>query len=248
MAKRRKLPAWVGPVAIVTTGVALGTTLVLLSLHRRPYECPTSLPPEACQLAEQLSTAAAVANLDDNFVPFALATAHRESRYNPGAINTSSANNACELYWSSRDSYYADNPYPPERWCWGAGGLWGFMPATGLKSPAFRNEDPYLVFDPAASTAMFVDFVERIVHDHFDELPASQRNWLAIRRAMAGLSVMRDYTETKSRAREVRQRLAADLKAVGADPNLMYEQPKLGDYPGADVVWHELRGPLSLLA
>jgi hypothetical protein len=191
-------------------------------------------------IEDLLTNAADVANIDENFIPFGLAVAYRESRFNPNALNTDSVQNSCELYDASGGIFDA-NPYGRAAFCIGAGGLYGFFPATGLKPKTFRNLDPKLIFDPIASTAMFADYVERIVTGYFDKLPSSSRNWLAIRRSMAGLATMFDTAETTQRSRDVRVRLAEDLAAIGADPDMMYDRPKLGPYPGAAVVWSALR-------
>jgi len=198
-----------------------------------------SSPAAAGSVEDLLRVAGDVAQIDDGFVPFGVAVAHRESRFNPNVLNTDSEQNSCELYDAS-GGIYDNNPYGRSAFCIGAGGLYGFMPATGLKPMVFRNKNPQLIFDPAASTAMFADFVVRIVNNYFGKLPAKDRNWLSIRRAMAGLSAMFDTDESTERARDVRARLAADLSAVGADPDLMYARPQIGNYPGASAVWSAL--------
>ena len=196
-------------------------------------------PAAAGDVETLLRVAGDVAQIDDGFVPFGVAVAHRESRFNPRALNTDSAQNSCELYDASGGIYDA-NPFGRSAFCIGAGGLYGFMPATGLKPQVFRNRDPQLIFDPAASTAMFADYVVRIVSNYFGKLPQQHRNWLAIRRSMAGLDTMFDTDESTERARDVRARLAADLSAVGADPDMMYDRPEIGSYPGASAVWAAL--------
>jgi len=198
-----------------------------------------SSPADAAEVESLLARAGQVAQIDENFVPFGVAVAHRESRFNQNALNTDSRENSCELYDAS-GGIFDGNPYGRSAFCIGAGGLYGFMPATGLKPKVFRDRDPNLIFDPAASTAMFADFVNRIVGNYFDNLPAQHRNWLAIRRAMAGLETMYDTDESTKRARDVRDRLAVDLSAVGADPDLMYDRPQIGSYPGAATVWAAL--------
>lgn len=193
-------------------------------------------------LATLLSRGAEVARIDDNFVPFGLATAYRESRFNTDAVNDapSEAARACELYHASAD-LFADNRYGADAFCWGSGGLFGFMPATGLKPKAFRTEDPRVVlFEPPAAVAMFADYVRRIVTNYFPNLPADGRTWLAVRRSMASLATM--YDPSSQRARDVEARLAHDLAEVGYDPDLMYDRPRIyDDYPGAGAVWESIR-------
>lgn len=234
MARRLKLARDVLPPVILGAGLAVLVSSVV-SVARHGFDSPAEL----ASLSDLLQRAADVAEIDDAFVPFGLAVAHRESRFNPNARNTDAIQNSCELYDASA-SIFANNPYGRSAFCIGTGGLYGFMPATGLKPKVFRNLNPQLIFDPVASTAMFADYVTRIVSNYFDQLPAEHRNWLAVRRSMAGLSVMFDTDESTERAREVRTRLAVDLAAIGADPDLMYDRPRLGTYPGAATVWSEL--------
>lgn len=193
-------------------------------------------------LTTLLSRAAAVARIDDNLVPFGLATAYRESRFNPDAVNdaASEAARACELYDASSE-LFAANPYGRQAFCWGSGGLFGFVPATGLKPKAFRTQDPRVVlFEPAAAVAMFADYVHRIVTNYFPNLPEQQRTWLSVRRSMASLATM--YNPSSERARDVEDRLARDLADVGYDPDLMYDRPRIGgNYPGAAAVWESIR-------
>ncbi len=230
-ARQLKIARNVLPPMVLGAGLAVLVASVV-SVARHGYSSPADL----ASLSELLDRAGDVANIDDRFVPFGLAVAHRESRFNPRALNTSSAANSCELYDNS-GGIFDGNPYGRSAFCIGAGGLYGFMPATGLKPKVFRNLDPQLIFDPVASTAMFADYVVRIVNNYFDQLPPEHRNWLAIRRSMAGLNVMFDTDESTERARDVRTRLSVDLSAIGADPDLMYDRPELGNYPGAATVW-----------
>lgn len=170
------------------------------------------------------------------FSAFALAVATNESKGNNLAVNdsTSEAKAACSLYEANADSRFKDNPYPASRWCFGSGGYYGFLPAVAMSSKPFRNLDPYIIFDPAASTALLADYVRRVVSGYWSKLPSSCRNWLTIRRFMASNKVGLDCNETNyDRSAVVRERFARDLKKRGLSPSLMYKPVVIGKWPGA---------------
>lgn len=223
-----------GPPVVVGTGLAV-LVASIVSMARHGFDSPIAMD----NVYRMLERAGDVGRIEGGFAPFGTATAYTESRFNPGALNSDSVENSCELYDAS-GGIYANNPYGRQAFCIGAGGLYGFFPATGMKPKVFRNLDPDLIFDPAASSAMLADYVVRIVRNYFHNLPPEHRNWLAIRRSMAGLAVMYDYDESGDRSREVKSRFASALSAIGVDPDLMYDHPQVGDYPGAAVVWDSL--------
>lgn len=174
------------------------------------------------------------------FAAFADAVARRESKWNNLAVNPGDAKFACNGWKNQKDKKFKDNPFGATYWCWGSGGWFGFIPSTALASPSFRNANPMLVHDPAHSVVFFADFVRRL-EGMMKELPPEQRNLLAVRRAMAGLTVFYDWREEKvlksdkdgiPRARKVRERLAADLIAAGYDPDVMYYPATWSRWPG----------------
>jgi len=226
-----------GPPTILGVGVGIAAVAIVKAM-RQPGNRPSNRPSD---LTSKLQKVAGIIGADDVFVPASLAVMRRESRFNPRAVNDSSSEraHACELFAASQEIYGA-NPAGADGFCWGSGGLCGFLPATGCKPKVFRNLDPRTVmFEVPATLAMWADYVSRIVSNYFENLPAGQRNWLSIRRSMASLTTMYDGAKSQ-RGREVEARYAADLSAVGADPDLMYDRVVLGHYPGAAAVWSAL--------
>lgn len=195
----------------------------------------------AANVEYYLEHASRIAQIGNGFVPFGLAVARRESRFNNLAHNDSPSEVQASCTLWEDNSRFVDSPYGRSDFCIGSGGWFGFLPATGLAAKPFRNQNPLLIFDPAASTSMFIAFVEAIIRKYFPKLPPEHRNWLSINRAMASLGTMYDYNETKNRARQNRERLAENLKAIGASPNIMYLKPSVGNYPGAAQVWDHLK-------
>jgi len=195
----------------------------------------------AAAVQTYLEAASRVAQISNGFVSFGLATSWAESNFNSLAINDSASERAAACNLWKGNWHYENSSYGQADFCIGSGGLYGFLPATGLAPKAFNNQNPRLIFDPAASTAMFTGFVEAISRIYFPKLPSQHRNWLSIRRAMASLATMYDYDESGSRARAVRQGLADDLIRIGASPDVMYLRPSIGNYPGTQQVWDYLR-------
>jgi hypothetical protein len=244
--KRLAVPAAAGlalglAAAVITTG-----DKSLFGMSKKPEQPGRTVPTVKgmSKVEPYLQRAAQVAKIGNGFVPFGLAVAKREASFNNKAINDSpsEADAACRLYRRNKDGIYRDNPYGKAGFCWGSGGWWGFLPATAMEPKVFRKLDPRVyLFEPAASTAMFADYVRDIVVNFFPKLPPEHRNWLSIRRSMASLATMYDYKEKEGeRARKSRERLAKDLKAVGYDSDWMYQKPTLGAYPGAAAVWDDL--------
>jgi len=149
------------------------------------------------------------------------------------------ADAACTLYNGARGrGYYADNPYDSRYWCFGSGGWFGLLPATGLsaggtKGP-FQKASPFLVFDPIESVVMIADFAKRVIKSKaFRDLPYGEQNWLAVRRGMAASTLVPDYDESTPRSVKVRERFHDALVDIGADPDFMWTRAEVGDYPGA---------------
>lgn len=220
-------------------GAGLLVAAAISELVRPAFTVPQIAGAQA--VSAYLQRAGQVANINGNFVPFGLAVAWRESRFNNRAVNDSrsEANAACRGWERNKDSLYRNNPFGAQGFCWGSGGWYGLLPPSAMQPEVFRNLDPRVwIFDPAASTAMFTDFVHRIIRNYFPRLPPERRNYLSIRQAMASLETMFN-PPTAAIARG--DKLASDLKAVGADPAIRFERPRTGPYPGAAVVWENLR-------
>lgn len=183
------------------------------------------------------------------FAAFAEAVARGESGFNNEAVNPADAPYACKLWENNRAKRYKNNPFGERWWCWGSGGWFGFLPATALAAPGFHDSSPMLVFSPEASIALLADFVRRIP---LSDLPPEHRNWLAVRRFMAGNIVGFDWQEQRvlqsdkkdgvPRAKKVRARLAGDYAANGKPWSSMLDL--VGDmpnYPGATQLFGILR-------
>jgi hypothetical protein len=168
---------------------------------------------------------------------FCLVASLRESNWNPNAANTtaSEAAAACRGFNNAKATLFKSSPYrnEPERWCWGSGGWFGFLPSSALGRSGFYNLDPYSVKDPASSVAYITAFVHSIIKNFLTELPANQRNWLAVRRSMASLTTMRDWQENGETAKKVRTRMAEFSVKAGIDPDFMFDIPPVSQkYPG----------------
>lgn len=154
-----------------------------------------------------------------------------------GADNEAKA--ACNLWKGAVGrGYYGDNPYDWRYWCFGSGGWFGFLPATGLSAGGvhgpFADQSPHLVFEPLESVVMLADFVKRVIRNPvFKAMPPVHQNWLAVRRGMAASSLIDDYNEEHERSPGTRERFDRALAETGTDPDFMWERAEEGDYPGA---------------
>lgn len=176
------------------------------------------------------------------FRAFALAVAQRESKGNNLAVNDSpgEAKAACNLY--EGNWRFVNNPFPPDRFCFGSGGWYGFLPATGLAGEFFRNSDPYLIFDPQASTAMLADYVFRVAKGYWWQIPAEHRNLLTIRRFMASNAVGLDWDESGETSRRIRDSFGRELEQRGFNRSVMFTRVSIADYPGTAAVYGWLTG------
>lgn len=239
-----------GAGAGIVGGLAVALTRAPTRVERSTDydEVPTADAP--VEIRRYLARARDISGFDPAFVPFGVAAAWRESKFNPSARRTTQAevDASCKGYENATSLYGVGRE---DEFCTGAWGWWQFHPSTGMKPQPFRQLDPRIyLLQPAAQTAMFADFVNRIVRDYLPELPLGERTYLSVRRAMAGLGVMRAWDEDQStkagrRARAVRERLDHDYQATGADPDLMWVEPQVGGYPGAGAVWQGLKEQLA---
>lgn len=161
------------------------------------------------------------------------------------------ADAACRLYEGAKSrGFYRDNPYPEEAWCFGSGGWFGILPASGLAaggpSGPFRNSDPALIFEPIPSIVMLADFAARVIgSSSFRNLPRSQQTWLAVRRGMASTELVGDHTEQSERSVGVRHRFAEALEKTGAGANFMNSLAEAGTYPGPEALLSTLNAASS---
>jgi hypothetical protein len=192
----------------------------------------------------RLAREAEAAGAPEGFATFAEGAAWTESRWNNCALNSSASEAAAarDLFVGARRrGWFPDTSFGEEDFAFGSGGWFGFMAATGLiaggnRGP-FINADPRLVTDPAASIVMLADFMMRVFRKY------DARDFLAIRRAMAALSLVHDFDEERERSVLVRDRFEAGLrKADVADPAaFMSRRPSIGAYPGAWALWAHLK-------
>ncbi len=178
------------------------------------------------------------------FAAFALAVATSESRGYHLAANTSESEAAAACRGYERyPAKFAGNPYGRDRFCFGGGGWFGFLPSTALSAPSFANQDPYLVFNKAASVALLADYVRRVKKGFFHKLPPSCRNWLTIRRFMASNKIGMDCYETNyGKSAKVRVKLAKNLRQRGMPVSLMQRNVVIGNWPGDWALYQLLAG------
>lgn len=158
------------------------------------------------------------------FADFAESVAVNESRFNNLAIDDGqSALDAARRGYDGNPGRYGDSPYPRSWYTWGTGGWYQLLPSTALASREWNHEHPMLVFTPLGSTLLLASFIQRVKRNHFENLPASERNWLAIRRFMLSNKAGYDYEEKLPRTTAKRERYARDLEQVGVAPSFMYE-------------------------
>lgn len=189
------------------------------------------------------------------FSAFATAAAYTESGGNnligrgvsqgilPGGVHLnhseSEAQAACNLWEGAVGrGWYQQNPYDWRYWCFGSGGWFAFLPATGLAAGGqqgpFATESPFLVFDPIPSVVMMADFAYRIMRgNRFQSLPWGEQNWAAVRRGMASSNLIGDYTESHDKSRRNRENFEEALAETGTSPDFAFTRAAEGDYPGA---------------
>jgi hypothetical protein len=129
---------------------------------------------------------------------------------------------AAEIGYDRNAKTYSKSPYPRSRWVFGSGGYFGLLPSTALaflrgkpqaSSPDF---DPWDVFDPHRSCVAYADFVRRITRlGQWKDLPPSERNWLAVKRAGASLTTLTDWKAEGDRAKAIHAGFAKRLASIG---------------------------------
>jgi len=156
--------------------------------------------------------------------PFLMGTAYRESRFNPAAMNASpgEARAAARGYRKALErGYFVGSPWTEaDRWGWGSGGWFGFLPSSGLsgggKRGPWQHSDPMSVLVPAEAVGMAVAYIMGLIRQFAatglgPAVPHEHRNWLAIRRGWAAPSLVKDYLEAEPRSRAVRARFLKDV-------------------------------------
>jgi hypothetical protein len=148
---------------------------------------------------------------------------------------------AAEGLYDRNVRHYGISPHPREEWVFGSGGWFGFLPATGLaafiNTPLIASGEvyPYMVFEESPSIVMLAAFVRRLVKHHFKNLPHTHRNWLAIKRAGAGLGYIGDYLEKRSRSIQIREKAERSAQQRNISSSFLKEGVPLEwtGYPGA---------------
>lgn len=163
-----------------------------------------------------------------DFATFAEGVAHRESRWNNKAANTSAreADAARRLYEGALErGWFPDNPHRHDvnAWTFGSGGWFGFLPSTGLTAGGvrgpFADAHPSSIFVPEYSLVMAADLAARTAAGKaFRSIPESEQNWLAVNRGWAASSLVPDWREDKQRSRDAHRRLVKHLDAAGMPP------------------------------
>jgi hypothetical protein len=177
----------------------------------------------------------------DEWGTFLAAVAHRESRFDNLAENTSSGEAAAarRAYQRQRDrGHFASAPWPDSAYTFGSGGWYGILPANGMIAfvgTELENLDPRTaVHDPVTSTIMAFEYARRIFG-----WGAFDGTWLGLRVGWANPSRMGDPEFVA----EVAGRFAKDLRAIGAPESFMHERvATMTGYPGAEALFYQMKG------
>jgi hypothetical protein len=200
--------------AVLGIAIAKGTETT-----RPTIATPTATRADLRELADLVEEEIGLPGFSD----FAAAVAWRESRYNPQAKNTAPAEAAAAARgYDANGDRYAGSGFPRSRYTFGSGGWFGFLPSTALADREWNDADPFLIFDPAASVVLLGAFAQRIARNRFPALPPSARNWLTVRRFMAGNKIGLDWREELPNTARRRERLAEDYRAAGISPARMF--------------------------
>lgn len=204
-----------------------------------PTTCTRWGRAELTRLAQEAEAAGA----PEGFAKFAEAAAWTESRWDNCAINDSPSEAAAALRLfegAQSRGWFQETTYDAEKFGFGSGGWFGLMPATGLIAGGSRgpfvNADPRIVTNPVESVVMVADFCVRIFRKY------QAKDWLAVRRAMAALSLVNDSVERNERSIHVRERFEVGLEKAGVvgPAAFMRRRPATDGYPGAWALWLNL--------
>lgn len=139
------------------------------------------------------------------------------------------------IEWASK------SPAPASHWRFGSGGLFGFLPATALyplRNKAILSSGevrPHDVFDSYRAVAFYVDYIRRVMRlPHFRNLPRQHQNMLAIKRAGAALTFVKDYAEEKERSQSIRRKMERAASRLGVSESV-FERPLDVDWSAWDL-------------
>lgn len=254
LAKKEPPKSRLGAKLLLLSAIDMAIFLTLLPEHKKKPKRTADRPiPDLAKYPTRkgreyveayLAEAEAAANIP-GLATFGLAASHRESRWNNKVVNPKDGPGACKFYRRVKGDQLVHNTHPEPQWCFGSGGWYGQLPANAATSdPIFWESSPYMIFSPSQSTAAWTARMRKTVRKYWDDLPPEHRNWLSLRRSMRSLEAFWDYNEANDAgtgSAGVRKRLAADLEAIGVDPNFMYQPVNLGPYPGTKAVYDRLR-------
>ena len=134
---------------------------------------------------------------------------------------------------------YERSPFPRSEWIFGSGGWFGLLPSSAL---GLEGDDmdlvwtgevgPADVFDRWKSLVLFADYVKSVrALPAFRNLPASEQNWYAIKRAGPGLAFVSDYRLTKKRSRQANARAEKHARQRGIPVSFLRRRvPAFGPY------------------
>ena len=177
----------------------------------------------------------------DDWKTFLAAVAHRESRFDNLAENTSTTEAAAarRAFDRQRDrGRFSSSPWPDSAYTFGSGGWYGLLPANALEAFSgtdLENMDPReAIHDPITSTIMALAYARRLFG-----WAAFDGTWLGLRVGWANPSKMGDPDFVA----EVRGRFRKDLEAIGASPSFMdREVSSVGGLPDSETLFHMLKG------
>lgn len=170
--------------------------------------------------------------------------AYGESRFDPGAQNTTAgeAAAAARAYGYSRGKgRLADSPWPESAYTWGSGGWYGMLPAYAVaawRGTDLENLDPReVVHDPILSTIAALEYARRVM-----AWAAFDGTWLSLRVGWANPSKLGDPAFVA----KIRGHLTKHLQAIGVPPSWMHGRVRpMTGYPGAVALYEQTRGAVS---
>lgn len=145
------------------------------------------------------------------------------------------------LYQADRNAWARSGPYPDGWWELGSGGWYGLLPTVGLvafrDSPAIADGrlSPLDIFDPWRSTVMMAAMVARLARRVLadpDLREGLDRDWLAIKRGMAGNIYVDDadpddegpLESVRDRSRAIAKKVTRILSDLGYPGGWQYRQ------------------------
>lgn len=143
---------------------------------------------------------------------------------------------------TAKKQWVRRSPVPALHWQFGSGGLYGLLPTSALygirSTDAFRSGEvgPWDVFDPWVATVLYADYVRRVMAlPHFKNLPRQHQNLLAVKRAGAALTFIKDYAEREKKSQAIRRKMKRAAAAFGLSESV-FTKPLSTDWSGWDTI------------